>query len=185
MRSKKYKKILIVAGVILFLFVASAYFIGLQTKNNSVKLQESFENPAVKNSQADLLNKESAENFGQDNQITNRGQIKEEQIKKEAEKLINVSLRVQDKNYTIKIKEGSSAYELMNQLKQEGLTFSATEYSSLGFFITEINGVKEDKKSATYWILYVNGKESSVGASQLILKADDLIEWRHQNRKNY
>jgi len=193
MRSKKYKKIITIAGVVLVLLLASAYFVGLQTKNNSVKLQESFENTAEKNSQADLLKKESAENFGQDNQNTennlnqknNEEQVKQDQIKKEAENLINVSLKVQDKNYTAKIKEGSSAYELMNQLKQDGLTFSATEYSGLGFFITEINGVKEDRKKSNYWTLYINGKESSVGASQLILKEGDLIEWTNENRKNY
>jgi len=181
MRSKKYKKILIIAGVILFLFVASAYFVGLQTKSHSVKLQESSENPAVKSSQDDLLKNEQSEISGQNNQNQKNN---ESQISGEVEKLIDVSLKVQDKTYTVKIKEGSFAYDLMEQLKNQGFSFSATEYSSLGFFVTEINGIKEDRKNSTYWTLYLNNKEATTGVSKLILKNGDLIEWKYENRNN-
>lgn len=182
MRSKKYKKIILGFLVISGLIITSAYFIGLQTKNKSVKLEESFENPAVQNSgENDLTEKELSV---QEN-IQKQDSIEQNENTFEDQNLISASLKVQDKNYSLKIKEGSSAYDLMNQLKNQGLSFSATEYSSLGFFVTEINGVKEDRKKTTYWTLYINGKESTVGASQLILKEGDLIEWRYENRKNY
>jgi hypothetical protein len=181
MRSKKYKKILKIAGIIFILLISAAYFVGLQTKNNSIKIEENSENPADKSLQNNLKNiqSETSEPNNQNQKNDN------EQIKQDIEKLVSVSLKVQDKNYTTKIKEGSSAYDLMNQLKTQGFIFSATKYSDLGFFVTEINGVKEDRKNHTYWTLYVNGKEAMVGASQLILKEGDSIEWKYENRKNY
>lgn len=178
MRSKKYKKILLTVGSVLFLLLATAYIVGFQTKNNSVKVQESYQNPADKSLQDNLKNIQTENS--QKNQNNN-----EEQTKKETEKLIKVSLKVQDNNYSTEIQEKSSVYDLMNQLKNQGFSFSATKYSSLGFFVTEINGVKEDKKNHTYWTLYINGKEAMVGASQLILKEGDSIEWKYENRKNY
>lgn len=192
MRSKIYKKILICLAIFLVLFLVVAYFIGLQGKSHSVKLQESDQNPAVQNSKTDYFVKNISD-FEKVNSQNNSSQ-KENFIQKQQtetsqknidEKLIEVSLKVQDKTYTIKIKEGSSAYDLMNQLKTDGLAFSATNYSSLGFFITEINGIKEDRKTKTYWTLYINGKEATVGASQLILKNSDSVEWKYENRNNY
>ena len=124
----------------------------------------------------DLLNSKSTQS--ETSQKNN-----EEQAEKDVENLISASLKVQDKTYSTKIKEGSCAYDLMNALKTQGFSFSATKYSSLGFFITEINGVKEDRKNSTYWTLYINGKEAAVGASQLILKEGDLIEWKNEKKE--
>ena len=182
MRSKKYKKIFIAAGVIFILLIGAAYFIGLQTKNHSVKIQESSENPAVKSLQDDLAIENNIESkITQQSETSQKNN--EEQIKQETEKSIDVSLKVQDKDYSTEIKEGSSVYDLMNQLKTQGFIFSATKYSSLGFFVTEINGVREDRKKSTYWTLYINDKEAMVGASQLILKEGDLIEWKNEKKE--
>jgi len=190
MRSKIYKKILVALPVVVVLFIVAAYSIGLQSKNHSIKLQESDQNPAVQNSTSDNLanfknkevvpenNSSQNENFQPAKSPTSNSDVSDEN-------LIQVSVKVQDKIYATKIKDGSSVYDLMNQLKFEGLNFSATEYSSLGFFVTEINGVKENRKTGTYWTLYVNDKEAITGASQLILKTGDLIEWKYENRNNY
>jgi len=188
MRSKKYKKIILGFLGVLVLFIISAYFVGLQSKNHSVKLQESSENPAIQNSEENDLTKKTSsdqENLQLKENTQLQENIKQNENVAENQNLIEASLKVQDKNYATKIKEGSSAYDLMNQLKIQGFNFSATEYSNLGFFVTEINGVKEDRKNSTYWTLYINGQESTVGASQLILKEGDLIEWKNENRKNY
>lgn len=177
MRSKIYKKILFVIPVVLVAFLLLAYFIGLQSKTYSIKLQESSQNPATQHKIEQLPNSQDLNGF----EKTNSSGIFSEENEVD-EKIIEVSLKVQDKTYIQKIKEKSSAYELMNQLKNQGLTFTANEYSDLGFFITEINGVKEDRKSKNYWTLYLNNKEATVGVSKLILKAGDSIEWKLENR---
>jgi hypothetical protein len=171
MRSKIYKKIFLFSLIVLVLLISSAYVLGFQSKNKSIKLEKSNQDPA----QNIIDQRVISENEISQNKDTDSLD----------ENLIQVSLKVQDKKYNTKIEEGSSVYDLMNQLKNQGFNFSATEYSSLGFFITEINGLKEDRKNATYWTLYLNDKEASVGASQLILTAGDLIEWKHEKKNNY
>jgi len=166
-----------VIPIVLVAFLLLAYFIGLQSKTYSIKLQESSQNPAAQNKIEQLSNSQNLK----DSEKANSSEIFSEESGVD-EKIIEVSLKAQDKTYLQKIKEGSSAYELMNQLKNQGLTFTANEYSNLGFFIIEINGIKEDRKSKNYWTLYLNGKEATVGASKLILKASDSVEWKLENR---
>jgi hypothetical protein len=45
-------------------------------------------------------------------------------------------------------------------------------------FITEINGVKASEKDKTFWALYVNKKQSKLGAGSYILQDKDNIEWK-------
>lgn len=74
---------------------------------------------------------------------------------------------------------GASVYDLMKRLAAEGkLRFSGTNYSGLGFFIEEINGVKNDARENKFWLYYVNGKEASVGISGYTLTPDDVVEWK-------
>ncbi len=54
---------------------------------------------------------------------------------------------------------------------------------SLGIFVEEINGVKNDPQSKFYWTLYINGKRSSVGASSTIVQAGDKIEWSYEKEQ--
>jgi hypothetical protein len=80
---------------------------------------------------------------------------------------------------------GSSVYDLMGSLKTRGLTFDAKYFGSgMGYFITGINGKLNDEKNGTYWTLYVNGKESPLGASSYILKDRDSVSWKFENRLN-
>jgi predicted component of viral defense system (DUF524 family) len=50
-----------------------------------------------------------------------------------------------------------------------------THYS-FGDYVSSINGTAGN--GPKYWILYVNGKESSVGASDYITKNSDTLKWR-------
>lgn len=46
----------------------------------------------------------------------------------------------------------------------------------LGEFVESIDGIKPEKDQ--FWAFYVNGKSSTVGASQYVMKNGDLIEWK-------
>ena len=59
------------------------------------------------------------------------------------------------------------------------------EYRSIyGAQIDSIDGVSDTDKPNFYWLLWVNGQESMVGASEAILNEDlvqqtALVEWRY------
>jgi hypothetical protein len=53
-----------------------------------------------------------------------------------------------------------------------------TKSSSIGDYVTSING--NDGGGSKYWIFYVNGQESQVGASAYVTKNSDQIEWKLQ-----
>ena len=65
----------------------------------------------------------------------------------------------------------------MKKLASEGkITFEGKEYPALGFFVTEINGLKSGGgKNLMY---YINGTEASLGVSSYIIKEGDSIEWK-------
>ena len=67
---------------------------------------------------------------------------------------------------------GQSAYALL----VKNHTVVSKEYSGLGKFVTEIDGVKAD--GSHYWSFNVNGKLAEVGASQYITKNGDKIVWK-------
>lgn len=56
--------------------------------------------------------------------------------------------------------------------------FMGKDYPSLGFFVESIGGKKN--ADGFYWILYVNGKSSDLGASVAHVRAGDTIEWRYE-----
>lgn len=94
---------------------------------------------------------------------------------------IDVSLRIFDKTYTTNIKDNSSTvYDAMVKIKNENpdFDFKGKEYSSLGIFIDEINGVKSS--TGKYWMYYINNKKASVGVSNYIIKNGDIISWKQE-----
>jgi CHASE3 domain sensor protein len=176
MRRKIYKKIVAVLSIVAFAFLLASYFVGLQS-NRSIKLEESSQNPATASQEASNLGVTSTSS--QNKNVSNQS---ETDLVEKNQPLITASLKVQDQTYSTQIKEGSSAHELMIELQKQGLTFSGVEYSGIGFYVSEINGLKEDKKARSYWTLYINGKESNLGISALILKNNDTIEWKYETR---
>jgi hypothetical protein len=61
------------------------------------------------------------------------------------------------------------------------------EYRSIyGAQLDSIDGVTDGSKPNCYWLLWINGRESAVGASEAILFEDlanqkALVEWRFQD----
>ncbi|MBI5458015.1 DUF4430 domain-containing protein [Candidatus Kaiserbacteria bacterium] len=91
----------------------------------------------------------------------------------------NVTLSVAGESYAAFAPQGSTVLDAMRILTSTtNFVFTGREYPSLGFFVESINGRKAE--SGHSWILYVNGKLSGTGASQMTLNAGDAIEWRDE-----
>jgi len=95
---------------------------------------------------------------------------------------ISAVLFVNEKKYEITLAENSSVFDLMQKLKNEAdFSFNGQNYSSLGFFVQEINGIKNNPRTNQYWFLYVNNKKADQGASSIKVKANDIITWKYEN----
>ena len=93
---------------------------------------------------------------------------------------IKVSLDVLGNTYITEVKDGSSIFDAMNKMKEDNLfNFKYTEHLGLGAFVSEINGVKGTP--GKYWIYYVNDIKASIGISNYILKAGDIIKWKQES----
>ncbi|MBW3568602.1 DUF4430 domain-containing protein [Candidatus Parcubacteria bacterium] len=68
--------------------------------------------------------------------------------------------------------QGKTALEIL-----KSLTEVETEESSIGEFVTTINGVKADG-TTQFWAFYVNGKQAAEGAGTYKTSPDEKIEWR-------
>lgn len=171
MRRSIYKKIFFILSIVAVVILLTFYFVGLKTQRNIV-LKQDFENPAIKNNEVN--------NFSPKSSVPNN--LEKKEISDNKESLIKVFLKINDNTYSKEIKEGSTAYELMSQLKSDTFNFTGKEYSGIGFFVSEINGLSEDRKNGYYWTLYINDKESNAGVSDLILRDGDVVMWKYENR---
>jgi len=95
----------------------------------------------------------------------------------------SATITVNQKNYTVDFeKEGTILKDLLNKLQTESdFTFFGINYSGLGFFITEINGIKNDNKQGKYWVYYLNGVSAKAGISIQKINSQDNIEWKYEN----
>jgi len=97
---------------------------------------------------------------------------------------LSATLVVQGKSITLVIPERGSVYDMMNLARHEHLiTFKEKEYSGMGFFIQEINGIANDSKAGRYWIYYINGKKASVGVSTYEVKLNDNTNWQYEQEE--
>jgi hypothetical protein len=86
---------------------------------------------------------------------------------------VKASSSGQTSNIGYKGHDGQSA---LDGLKQAANV--QTKQSSLGEYVVAING--NDGGGKKYWMFYVNGQESSVGAAAYVTKSTDNIEWKLQ-----
>lgn len=75
--------------------------------------------------------------------------------------------------YTYKGQDGKTALELLKTAYPNSTTKTS---GSLGEYVTGING--KEAGSNEYWQLFLNGKSSEVGASTLVTKPTDTLEWK-------
>jgi hypothetical protein len=110
-----------------------------------------------------------------------RNAVTGENNKSEINKENTVTLTVFDKTYKISIKEDGTVYDVMNILqndKENNFSFVSKEYSGLGIFIDEINGIKG--VAGKYWVYSVNGEKASISVSKYILKNGDNVLWEQK-----
>jgi hypothetical protein len=96
----------------------------------------------------------------------------------------DIQIKTPEKTYDLRLTTSTSLYNAMKTLqKNNDFTFNGVSYSSLGFFVNEINGTKNSAWRGLYWIYYINGQSAMVGVSNYIVKQNDIIEWKYE--KNY
>lgn len=101
---------------------------------------------------------------------------------------IQVTMLINGAEYRTIMKPDSSVYDLMSALKeQKKIDFKGKDYANLGFFIEEINGVRNNSaglpaQAGKNWLYYVNGQPAQVGVSYYKLNNNDTIEWKYEKK---
>ncbi len=98
------------------------------------------------------------------------------------EQQVRTVLEVPGLSYEVFVSEGSTAYDLMVSVASQhnDFSFKGREFSGLGFFVEEINGLSQDQKEGRYWIYYINSQSAPVGVSQYKVKENDVITWKYE-----
>lgn len=96
---------------------------------------------------------------------------------------ISANLIINEETYALSLPEQSSVYDLMEKAREvHGILFGGREYTGIGFFVDEINGVKNNEGgNSKYWIYSINGQKAQVGISQYILQDGDIISWNYED----
>jgi hypothetical protein len=149
MKNISHKKYII--SSILILIILSKVFLFLFTENNSSK-NENLENTEILKKNISL--KEA--------KITNIGFVK---------------LKIADTNLELPLTPDATLYDTLLSAQKEGMiSFSGKNYPGLGFFITEIESMRNE--NGKYLFYYINNQEASVGVSVYLPKDGDIIEWK-------
>ena len=85
------------------------------------------------------------------------------------------------KSYAFTVELSGTVIDAMyHEMGAGRLDFTVKKYPSLGVFVESIGGLPN--KDGNFWFLYVNGKSSDLGASQMQVRPGDSVEWQyHQN----
>lgn len=103
---------------------------------------------------------------------------------KEIKNPVNLTVEINDKQYALQLPEKSTAYDAMQKLISDNkITVSLKEFKGIGYFIEEINGLKNNNETGEYWIYYINGQSAKMGISSYTLKNNDLIKWTYEHAK--
>ena len=93
-----------------------------------------------------------------------------------------VSLVIGTTTHKVGMMTGDTVIDAMQDLvRDEKLMFTGRTFPGLGYFVDSINGVPN--AGGKYWVFYVNGKSSTEGASWVVLKAGDVVEWQFRNKQ--
>tara|TARA_Y100000310_G_C20688913_1_gene820929 strand:+ start:1796 stop:2485 length:690 start_codon:yes stop_codon:yes gene_type:complete len=101
-----------------------------------------------------------------------------------AQALIPISLEVEEVTYELHVEPGSSVHDAMAKAQETSdLNFTGRQFAELGFFVEEINGVKQNPRAGKYWIYYINGRKAEVGISVYIVQENDIISWKYEDEE--
>lgn len=105
--------------------------------------------------------------------------------KSEDENLIEVKLKINNngeiKTYPKKIEPGGTVFDLMEKIKKTGDFDFKYQDGSMGVFVEEINGVKNNPSKNSFWLFYVNNEPSITSVSNYQLSAGDEVEWKFED----
>lgn len=95
---------------------------------------------------------------------------------------LSATLELDNQKYTLVYTNGDSLYTAMDKLQTNtDFRFGARNFGgSLGYFVEEINGVKNDRTKGKYWVYSINGEKAKIGVSNYILKSNDIILWDYE-----
>ena len=96
---------------------------------------------------------------------------------------IQVVLEVPEKRYELVVSQASTAYQAMGAAQEQGLDFKGRNFLGMGFFVQEINGLRENPRQGKYWIYYINSKKATVGVSTYIVQPYDVISWKYEDEE--
>ncbi|MBT3539302.1 DUF4430 domain-containing protein [Candidatus Parcubacteria bacterium] len=91
-------------------------------------------------------------------------------------------LIVEGKTYTLPYLENNSVHDVMmtlSAMSSQPFYFEVKEYTGMGYFVTSINGKKQDTRQGKYWIYYINDESAKLGISNYIINQGDVIKWTY------
>jgi len=95
-----------------------------------------------------------------------------------------ITLVVANEEYFSEFVSNTTVYKLMQNLSASSIkpfSFSGKDYgANLGFFVNEINGLKNNSLTGEYWLYYINDQSANVGITNYIINSGDKIEWRYE-----
>jgi hypothetical protein len=96
-----------------------------------------------------------------------------------------IEMEVLGQEYNIPIKPGETLKNAMDNFENQnnGFTFSGREMLGVGFFVEEINGVKNG--GGLYWVYYLNDVSATVGVSSQYLSGGENIRWERRVPGDY
>lgn len=113
--------------------------------------------------------------YGLDNTSDNNNKQTEQATEESSNTEASEDITFSDDGRTVTYsgQEGRDALSILKDLTEN----VETESSSIGEFVTSINGVTADPDTE-FWAFYVNGKLANEGAGTYQTKNTDIIEWR-------
>jgi hypothetical protein len=94
----------------------------------------------------------------------------------------DATLKVGSTTYPLILHSDETVIEAMRELSAAGdLAFTGRQFPGLGFFVDSLNGIQNT--GGKYWVFYLNGVSSTEGASSVVLKKGDVVEWKFRNKQ--
>lgn len=96
-----------------------------------------------------------------------------------------ISFSVDGTMYQMPIVVGETLEQAMERFQNENHSFSfhGKKMPGMGFFVTEMNGVKEG--DGKYWVYYLNNVSATRGISMQNIKEGDVIRWERRTPNDY
>lgn len=96
---------------------------------------------------------------------------------------IEIKIVVLGQAYPLSVPAKTTLYEAMvilskDQSIEQSFSFTTKNFPGLGQFVESINGAPNESRK--YWMYYINGKQGSIGVSNYIVEAGDIVEWKRE-----